>query len=74
MTNKTDFHRIRTEADYKAALKTVSALVDLDPAPETPAGKELQILAIRIERYEAKRFLKEVCGGRKRLGARMRQR
>ncbi|RQR49713.1 transcriptional regulator [Burkholderia sp. Bp9140] len=51
-----DIHPIRTEADYKAALKAVSALVDLDPAPGTPEGDELEIMAILIERYEAEHF------------------
>nr|WP_175799620.1 transcriptional regulator [Burkholderia anthina] len=51
-----DIHPIRTEADYNAALKTVSALVDQDPAPGTPEGDELEIVAILIERYEAEHF------------------
>ncbi|WP_175837046.1 helix-turn-helix domain-containing protein [Burkholderia anthina] len=51
-----DIHPIRTEADYNAALKAVSALVDLDPAPGTPEGDELEIMAILIERYEAEHF------------------
>ncbi|WP_415750447.1 helix-turn-helix domain-containing protein [Burkholderia sp. BCC1993] len=51
-----DIHPIRTAADYKAALKAVSALVDLDPAPDTPEGDELEIMAILIERYEAEHF------------------
>lgn len=48
-----DIHPIRTEADYEAALKAVSALVDMDPAPGTPEGDELEILAILVEKYEA---------------------
>ncbi|KVL18828.1 helix-turn-helix domain-containing protein [Burkholderia sp. MSMB1826] len=51
-----DIHPIRTEADYDAALKAVSALVDADPAPGTPEGDELEILAILIERYEDEHF------------------
>lgn len=47
---------IRTEADYVAALTAVSALVDADPAPGTPEGAELEILAFLIERYENERF------------------
>ncbi|MCA8404570.1 transcriptional regulator [Burkholderia cenocepacia] len=51
-----NIHPIRTEANYEAALKAVSALVDLDPAPGTPQGDELEILAILVERYEAEHF------------------
>ncbi|WP_041490738.1 helix-turn-helix domain-containing protein [Burkholderia cepacia] len=51
-----DIHPIRTEADYKAALKAVSALVDRDPAPGTREGDELEVLAILIGRYEAETF------------------
>ncbi|MFM0738615.1 transcriptional regulator [Paraburkholderia xenovorans] len=51
-----DIHPIRTEVDYKTALMTVSALVDVDPAPGTPDGDQLEILSILIERYEAEHF------------------
>ena len=29
---------IRTEADYRVTLREVSALVDQDPAPDSPEG------------------------------------
>ncbi|WP_376712895.1 hypothetical protein [Burkholderia sp.] len=75
MTNDMDIHPIRTEAEYDAALKSVSARVDLDPAPGTPQGDELKLLAALVERYEAEHFpIEETCGTRKRIGARMRQR
>jgi HTH-type transcriptional regulator / antitoxin HigA len=51
-----DIHPIRTEADYEVALRAVSALVDLDPAPGAPQGDELEILAILVKRYEAGHF------------------
>nr|WP_249181373.1 hypothetical protein [Burkholderia cenocepacia] len=51
-----DVHPIRTEAEYEAALGAVSALVNLDPAPSTPRGDKLEILAILVERYEAEHF------------------
>nr|WP_321831043.1 hypothetical protein [Burkholderia cenocepacia] len=51
-----DIHPIRTEADYEAALRAVSALVDQDPAPSTPEGDELEILAMLVERYESEHF------------------
>jgi len=51
-----DIHPIRTEADYEAALKAVSALVDMDPASGTREGDELEILAILVKKYEAGHF------------------
>ena len=47
---------IRTEADYKAALKVVSRLVELDPDIDTPEGDQLDILTTLIQAYEAKAF------------------
>ena len=43
---------IRTEADYKAALARVDALMDADFG--TPEGEELDVLADLIELYEAR--------------------
>jgi antitoxin component HigA of HigAB toxin-antitoxin module len=37
-------HRIRTEAEYRATLKEISALVDADPDLGTPAGDRLNAL------------------------------
>ena len=45
---------IHTDADYQAALKEVSALVDADPQPGTPEGDRLDILATLVEAYEAR--------------------
>jgi HTH-type transcriptional regulator / antitoxin HigA len=47
---------IRTESDYACAIAAVSVLVDADPAPGTPEGDALDVLAILIERYEAEHF------------------
>lgn len=47
---------IRTDDDYKAALKVVSSLVDADPEPGTPEGDRLDILSILVQAYEAKNF------------------
>lgn len=47
---------IRTESDYKAALKVVSRLVELDPDIDTPEGDQLDVLTILIQAYEAKNF------------------
>lgn len=45
---------IRTEIDYRAALRVVSQLVDQDPSPDTPEGERLDVLSILIEAYERK--------------------
>lgn len=45
---------IRTEEDYKAALREVSAYFDNEPAPGTPDGDRFEILLTLVEAYEAK--------------------
>jgi HTH-type transcriptional regulator/antitoxin HigA len=45
---------IHNDADYRAALKQVSALVDSDPEAGTPEGDRLDILATLVEAYEAR--------------------
>ena len=45
---------IRTEIDYRAALRVVSTLVDQDPSPDTPEGERLDVLSTLIEAYERK--------------------
>lgn len=47
---------IRTEDDYKAALREVSPLIDLDPHPDTPEGQRLDVLVTLIQAYEAKHY------------------
>ena len=47
---------IRTKADYRAALAVASKLVDKDPAPGTPDGDRLDVLATLVEAYEAKHY------------------
>src|SRR5690606_32331878 len=44
---------IRTEKDYRAALKKIDALVVLDPAEGTSAYDELDILSTLVEAYES---------------------
>lgn len=51
-----DIKPIHTKADHKAALKLVSRLVDLDPAPGTPDGDVLEIMSTLVAAYEAKHF------------------
>ena len=45
---------IRTETDYRAALRVVSTLVDQDPSPDSPEGERLDVLSTLIEAYERK--------------------
>jgi len=47
---------IHTEADYKAALKAISVLMDSDPDSGSPEGDRLDILATLVQAYEAKHF------------------
>jgi HTH-type transcriptional regulator/antitoxin HigA len=47
---------IRTEADYLAALREVSALIDLDPAADDPEGERLDVLGTLVQAYEAKHY------------------
>ena len=47
---------IRTEADYRAALQEVSALVDLDPAVDSPDGERLEEMGTLVQAYEAKHY------------------
>lgn len=47
---------IRTEADYKLALKEISHLTESDPDIGTPEGDRLDVLATLVQAYEAKNF------------------
>jgi HTH-type transcriptional regulator/antitoxin HigA len=47
---------LQTEADYRAALSRVSALVSLDPAIDSADGNKLATLSARVEQYERERF------------------
>ncbi len=47
---------IHTKADYKAALKLVSALVDADPKRGTPQADELEVLGTLVQAYEAQHY------------------
>lgn len=51
-----DIRPIHTKADYKAALKMVSALVDADPKRGTPDGDHLEVLGALLVAYEAKHY------------------
>jgi HTH-type transcriptional regulator/antitoxin HigA len=47
---------IHTEADYQAALGDIAALMESDPAPGTPKGDRLDILATLAQAYETRHF------------------
>ncbi|PXX95128.1 helix-turn-helix domain-containing protein [Halomonas sp. LBP4] len=47
---------IRTEDDYLAALREVSAYFDNEPEPGTEEGDRFEILLTLVEAYEAKHF------------------
>ena len=49
-----NIHPVRTKADYKTALKEISALMESDPDLGTPRGDRLDILATLVQAYEAK--------------------
>ena len=44
---------VRTEADYEAALARIDEIMDAEP--ETPDGRELDVLADLVELYESRR-------------------
>ncbi|MDT4836831.1 Antitoxin HigA [compost metagenome] len=47
---------IRTDEDYRAALKQVSALFDNEPEPGTPEGDFFEVMLTLIEAYETRHF------------------
>ena len=51
-----DIRPIHTGADYKAALKEISTLMEMDPAAGTPEGDRLDILSTIVQAYEARHF------------------
>ena len=51
-----DIQPIRTEVDYKAALRQISTLMAADPDPGTPEGDRLDILTTLVQAYEARHF------------------
>ena len=44
---------IRTERDYKSALKRMDELISVDPKEGTPAFDELDIVSTLVESYES---------------------
>jgi HTH-type transcriptional regulator/antitoxin HigA len=51
-----DIKPIRTEADYKTALKEVAALMENDPALGTPDGDRLDVLVTLIQAFEVRHY------------------
>jgi HTH-type transcriptional regulator / antitoxin HigA len=51
-----NIYPIRTQADYQQTCQRVSALVDLDPVPDSPHGEELEILGTLLEAYESQHY------------------
>jgi HTH-type transcriptional regulator/antitoxin HigA len=47
---------IRTDQDYRAALKALAPLFDCEPEPGTPEGDYFDIMLTLVEAYEAKHF------------------
>jgi HTH-type transcriptional regulator / antitoxin HigA len=47
---------IRTEEDYKAALREVSAYFDNEPTPGSPEGDRFEVLLTLLEAYEARHY------------------
>ena len=47
---------IKTQKDYRSALKIVSRLIDMDPAPNTPEGDHLELLGTLVEAWERRHF------------------
>tara|TARA_R110000787_G_scaffold286413_1_gene404713 strand:- start:8374 stop:8742 length:369 start_codon:yes stop_codon:yes gene_type:complete len=45
---------IKTDADYRVALKEIESLMIVDP--DTPEGERLDVMVTLIEAYEAKNF------------------
>ena len=53
-----DIKPIKTDADYRAALKEIESL--MIAGPDTPEGEKLDVMVTLIEAYEAKHFPMEL--------------
>lgn len=51
-----DIRPIRTDEDCQAALREISALMDLDPDVQTPEGERLDALVTLVQAYEAEHY------------------
>ena len=48
--------QIKTDADYRAALKEIESLMMADPDKTPTEGEKLDVMVTLIEAYEAKHF------------------
>ena len=55
-----DIKPVKTDADYRKALKEVESL--MTAAPDTPEGERLDVLATLFEAYERKHYPMEMPG------------
>ncbi len=51
-----DIRPIRTESDYRAALRELSTYFDREPEPGTAEADRFEVLLTLVEAYEAKHF------------------
>jgi HTH-type transcriptional regulator/antitoxin HigA len=51
-----DVHPLHTEADYRSALREVSAYFNDEPKPGTPQGDRFEVLLTLVEAYEARHY------------------
>jgi len=51
---------IKTEAEYQASRAALEALIEKDPAPGTPDGDRLELLAILLQDFEDRQTTKEL--------------
>lgn len=49
-----DIKPVRTDTDYRAALREIEAL--MKAAPDTPEGEKLDVLVTLVEAYEARHY------------------
>jgi hypothetical protein len=47
---------IRTEEDYRSAMREIAAYFDNEPEPGSPDGKRFEVLPTLVDTYETKRF------------------
>lgn len=51
-----DLRPLRTDEDYRAAMREVSAYFEQEPEPGSPEGDRFEILLTLVEAFEAKHF------------------
>jgi antitoxin component HigA of HigAB toxin-antitoxin module len=62
VVNAVAVRRVTKWRTYQLALREVSRLVDIDPAPNTPEGDALATLAADVEAYESLHYPVVVSG------------